>query len=408
MDLNNDIVIEILLCLPVKSLLRFRSVCKFWCNLIDSSAFRKSHFHNQSTNNHNYDEDTMFLQFTESAWTLSSALFPNYWKSYNDFPPEFQKFLNDSIKESRSWVAGNLIFYGPINGLILMYNRIPVWENESCVEWSLCIAICNPCLGEIKILPPSPIFLSLLHSCKTWDEAFNFRDVGFGFDNLTKDYKVVQLICTLKGDYVVEVYSGRSNTWRVVVTDMLDDHRSCGLEKMAIKCVTTAYWRMFRRSESGDLEEVLLSFNIKNEVFEMIRLPLVVLYSTVDDMVLYAKDDDSLVLFVSTCEFDRLEQWELNKERGWTHVKNVNIRLYEGGLPPKPIALWKDGGLVLSCFLPNDNDDNWFYNNWFNYCILHDSSTEEEEETKCIVLPKDRLEVLEYKCTLYSLEMEKL
>ncbi|KAI3930854.1 hypothetical protein MKW92_012096, partial [Papaver armeniacum] len=41
--LPNDVFLEILMCLPVKSLLRFKSVCKSWYALIKSSDFIHRH-----------------------------------------------------------------------------------------------------------------------------------------------------------------------------------------------------------------------------------------------------------------------------------------------------------------------------------------------------------------------------
>ncbi|KAI3834061.1 hypothetical protein MKW92_038450, partial [Papaver armeniacum] len=41
--LPEDVFFEIFVCLPVKSLLRFKSVCKSWCGLIESSDFIYRH-----------------------------------------------------------------------------------------------------------------------------------------------------------------------------------------------------------------------------------------------------------------------------------------------------------------------------------------------------------------------------
>ncbi|XVF60530.1 hypothetical protein PTKIN_Ptkin08bG0054900 [Pterospermum kingtungense] len=48
-NLATDLVVEILLNLPVKSLLRFKSVCKSWYALIDSNEFINMHLDEAST-----------------------------------------------------------------------------------------------------------------------------------------------------------------------------------------------------------------------------------------------------------------------------------------------------------------------------------------------------------------------
>lgn len=66
MAINNDAVIEILLHLPVRSLLIFRYVCKFWCDVIDSTRFRELHteLHINNNNNNDKSDDAVYLQFT--------------------------------------------------------------------------------------------------------------------------------------------------------------------------------------------------------------------------------------------------------------------------------------------------------------------------------------------------------
>ncbi|XP_047962807.1 uncharacterized protein LOC125207479 [Salvia hispanica] len=61
--MNYDIMPEILLCLPVQSLMRFRAVCKTWGNLIDSQRFQKLHTRN---NDNNKPNDTVYLQLAHS------------------------------------------------------------------------------------------------------------------------------------------------------------------------------------------------------------------------------------------------------------------------------------------------------------------------------------------------------
>lgn len=194
MYLPEDIVIKILSHLPVQSLLRFKSVCKSWCNAIDSIALAKSHLQNQLKNTNDHHEDDLILQI--DIWPSEMSISKGTCKSYElDFP----EFFNDRF--------GLLAVTGPVNGLICL------WKNNLNSD-SISVAVCNPCIGKIKILPATPVTRCMLPlQCK----------IGFGYDYIRQEYKVVQLTLSEEGQVYVEVYSPTTNTWRQVVTNVFDD-----------------------------------------------------------------------------------------------------------------------------------------------------------------------------------------
>ena len=65
-DLPEEVMLEILLRLPVKSLLRFKSVCKHWLSLISDPNFAKLHFERSSTSHTHRILYTVAFQ----AWSL--------------------------------------------------------------------------------------------------------------------------------------------------------------------------------------------------------------------------------------------------------------------------------------------------------------------------------------------------
>ncbi|XP_047963974.1 uncharacterized protein LOC125208406 [Salvia hispanica] len=120
------------------------------------------------------------------------------------------------------------------------------------------IAICNPFLGQLKILPHSPS--SSCHS----PQCIIRHHVGVGFD---EDYKVVQLVsCQQHRRLQANLYLKRTNSWRGLAIDQefVIDSSIMSFFKHG----SFAHWR-------GGLgeERIILSFDMKNEVFQTIRLP---------------------------------------------------------------------------------------------------------------------------------------
>ncbi|KAG6383311.1 hypothetical protein SASPL_156942 [Salvia splendens] len=194
--MNIDVVFEILLHLPILSLLRFRAVCKLWCNVIDSPHFIT--LHTLLRRNNNRDEE-VYLRFTFgidhriNRKKVSINLLDN-WKTSlksHDFPlPMDIRVVSEAVK-----------------GLVCL-------SSPNMSE----IAICK---GQFKILPLNPY--------NTFD--YHNRDflccdhyVGLGFD---EHYKVVQLIrCMEFSSFYANLCSARTNSW-----SKLDVDRDLFIEK---------------------------------------------------------------------------------------------------------------------------------------------------------------------------------
>ncbi|KAI3470226.1 hypothetical protein Pfo_026889 [Paulownia fortunei] len=396
---NDDVVTEILSHLPVQSLLRFKTVSKSWHNIIDSSSFAKLHVRNYCNNNDN--NDSVFLRFfygkTEN-WELS-IMFPDCGKLYGEFP-DIQEFLKNNIK------IGSPRVFGPVNGLICIHDK-PRFSNFGAQygpsSWREPIALCNPSLGKIEILPISPISCSFRDFCS----AFSC-DIGFGFDYVTNDYKIVQLLSCYcvegsENDHHihVQVYSRITNTWRKWGGEPFNKNMY-----VIKKPITSSYkngsfvhWlaRKYMRDYQG---KVVLSFDMHDEVFHTTLLPRLtydVEYKRkLVKIKIFAKVD-SLVLFVYPLlgEFGGgrrwVDRWVLhglgNKGR-WTRLSSI------GPFPeiPKPVALWRSYGVVLK------------YSCVQNKLVFYDCCTQEVRDFES----HDNeywLKVVEYKGSLISLSM---
>ncbi|GAU16715.1 hypothetical protein TSUD_199570 [Trifolium subterraneum] len=183
--LPSELINEILLRLPVKSLICFKSVCKSWFTLISDTNFANSHFQIAAT------------QQTRSR-ILSISGFPLQVRSI-----DFQALLNDhsaSPNPNLSLPPSYLLLQirGSCRGFIFL----------NCSVYNL---LWNPSTGFHKTIPLSP-------SCEKFD-PYHFLH-GFGYDHSRDDYLLVSLSCgpDLANDTSShsEIFSLRDNTWKEI------------------------------------------------------------------------------------------------------------------------------------------------------------------------------------------------
>ncbi|KAL6221262.1 hypothetical protein ACLB2K_009013 [Fragaria x ananassa] len=175
---NDDVIAEILVRLPVKSLIRFRCVCKSWRALISAPYFVNRHLRRVTTGL-NKNRCNLLLPGT----SLKSVDYDKLLKYFKigdlqfDYPVFVFRNLAELLFESNVGVDLNdwpenivpkysLQIYGSCNGLIcveLNYVNILVW---------------NPYTGESKLLPKPNVCNDV-----TTDMY------GFGYDSSSGDYK---------------------------------------------------------------------------------------------------------------------------------------------------------------------------------------------------------------------------
>ena len=184
--LPEEVVLEILQRLPVKSLIRFRCVSKSWNSLIKSSAFINSHL-------------------TRSLSLSSNKLIFRQRVDKPSFYPDLEcyKLIDDTIDSSSDQIQHidcpltcRLFFHfnliGSVNGLFCLH------ELERYVLW-------NPSIRKFITLPKTCI------TVKTSSRN------AFGFDPRTNDYKVVRILFQDVATKipVVEIYSLNEGSWRI-------------------------------------------------------------------------------------------------------------------------------------------------------------------------------------------------
>ncbi|XP_059309917.1 F-box/kelch-repeat protein At3g23880-like [Lycium ferocissimum] len=190
--LPSEFITEILLKLPMKSLVRFRCISQSWLALISSPEFVKTLL-SIFANNKEYTHHKLILSSFRRGnindcslkdCSLSSLLYDSIAHSFDlDYP---MKHLRQSIK-----------VVGSVNGLICL-----AIEDEDFILW-------NPSIRKFKKLPDSRA-------------AGCYFIYGFGYDELQNDYKLVGISGTLnyRRSHKVEtkIYSLQGNSFRSIRT----------------------------------------------------------------------------------------------------------------------------------------------------------------------------------------------
>ncbi|XP_025883690.1 putative F-box protein At3g20705 [Solanum lycopersicum] len=166
-----DIVKEILLRCLMKSLLRFKCICKNWCALIKTPEFAQGHLKNRSPpqlliydNGDIDDDDDLFI-------TLISEEHP-------------RRFI------------GMKQLFGSVDGLFFMVGEID--REVSCSLW-------NPATRELRPIH-LPIPIATIHDAPVFE---------FGLDTLTYDYKVVYFHINNLCEHYASAYSCSRDFWRI-------------------------------------------------------------------------------------------------------------------------------------------------------------------------------------------------
>ncbi|KAF8414201.1 hypothetical protein HHK36_002201 [Tetracentron sinense] len=187
-NLPQDVIMEILSRVPVKSLLRFRCVSKTWCSFVANPSFAKKHL-NQATQNNNPS-----LIFSH-CFNLYSIDYEESDVAAVKLDLPFTDFI-DRVELS-----------GSCNGLVCISDHS---RNED-------IYLCNPSNREYMKLPvPCFDVPTNEHTC--------FTSLGFGYHPAMDDYKVIRIIYLydkpLKNidSYECEarIYSLGTNSWRKI------------------------------------------------------------------------------------------------------------------------------------------------------------------------------------------------
>jgi F-box interacting protein len=268
--LPQELHIDILVSLPVKSLLRFQCVSKSWKSLIGSTDFISMHTkHNESTDNYAHlVEGDLYRTGKKEEKDFRGELhqFDNFFCEFKkiEFPSQIEDGCFGTVLDCK----GLLLFTDPwvLNGD--RFERFILW---------------NPAARLTVTLPTPGIDIPNL----------NFSAHGFGFDDESSDYKVLRMVYGYNGRYIAEaaeLFKLRTGAWETV--SAIDDfhyvipkpeiftrpsHRSQAFVNGATHWV--GYHSRFLKYPHIQKELVVLLFRMSSEEFRVMKLPDVITVS---------------------------------------------------------------------------------------------------------------------------------
>ncbi|KAL3616340.1 hypothetical protein CASFOL_039730 [Castilleja foliolosa] len=245
--LPEDLMLCILTRLPVKAIVRFKSVCKTWFHLFSTPEFIKLHQAQISSN----PEDQSFIVHS-------------FMRHYSEPKTQFSIFnIEDGEKKptilQRPFAHAldiQLYTVGCCNGLV-------------CIRRAHQLLLWNPATKMSKTVP--------LKDCR----PFKMVSLGFGYDAIKADFKVVMIVATI--DYrlaYVEIYSVNLDSW--IRVDVGFDLFRCFKNKNDLILNGNPYWVALI-----DENEILVCFDVLELVFKIVHVPTIDWMCGLDEEVCY-------------------------------------------------------------------------------------------------------------------------
>ncbi|XP_059628440.1 F-box/kelch-repeat protein At3g06240-like [Cornus florida] len=225
--LPRHLILEILSRLPVKSLVRFKSVSKSWLTLFTDPFFVKMHL-NRS---HKRKKLVFPCKGSEFNYGMRLVVFSS------DNIDEPRKIHVDSLLQFPAAESSSIRILGSCDGLIL------------CLTDDRFLHMVNPSTREFQTLSESPFNTS-------------FPSYGFGYDGSTDDYKIVEISSSPSDENTASVYTSKTNVWRRI--------QDIPYQVMSIEPATllngALHWLTKDKSK-------IVSLNLADEKFQYFLLP---------------------------------------------------------------------------------------------------------------------------------------
>ncbi|KAL3726858.1 hypothetical protein ACJRO7_031715 [Eucalyptus globulus] len=330
-SMPEDIVVDILLRLPAKSLVRFKCVCKRWRSLISDRAFANSH-----------------LQRLKAGDLIPS-----------------QRFIISGCNGSLKTVDYEALDDGGGEGRMVVPHGIkPLWEPR----------IVGSCDGLVCLLGPSNfvIYNPTTRECIELPGP-NFVDrvrlsgvSGFGYDSQSDDYKLVADASSSSDEnWKLAIFSLKSGSWRSIELPFQEEFNE--LTGQGVYWKGALHWHVYVLCMYDKREGVIMSFDLLEEKFhEVLPVPVP---EVDEDICLLGLGIHGANLFIYNCTHDRrIEGWitdEYGRGASWTKLFSVDcsaIINLDRDFEQTPLAYTSSGKIVIwmdtkrmIMFNPKDN-----------------------------------------------------
>ncbi|WCJ23652.1 F-box and associated interaction domains-containing protein [Euphorbia peplus] len=290
-DYIPDIVVEILLKLPTKSVLRFKIACKTWYSLISDPVFTNLH----------------------------SKLAPQSPKILYSTPGARSRLQSLDYNSSS---FDDCCLSGPISFPYCMYPKIVGSScGLVCVDtyfygYSFCIW--NPLTREYRKLPNLTV--------KNYSSGY-FH--GFGYDSIANDFKLV----ISKDRIQYNIFSLKSNSWKTIRCPIATDyyhpdavndkpllHGIMGRHSFAVNLNGVFHWLVALANKHPEI----IAFDVGKETFLKLQLPQYLPSNLHQVRSLLEHRGRLCVSFESYRPTCALHIWMMQKEHdGWIHLLSI-------------------------------------------------------------------------------------
>lgn len=331
--LPHELIVEILKRLPAKSLLRFRCVRKSWSSLITSPVFIASYNNLNSTNPSTSNTQILLRNYSE---TLHKEI---YTLHHDNTTFDIHTELEFPFTSFNPYFR----IVGSCNGLICLADTLFKHKNK--------VILWNPSVREFLNLPS----LSIQYE----REGLFMSVFGFGFDCKKKDYKVVRIAIDGLSRNIrprAEVFELSTGAWRAIdaVVPPYEMHH-CWLQANLNGSV---HWLAFNPSQNGGFCSLIVAFDVSDEVFREILLPLSLANEHLVDLSITVCGN-----CLALCHYNQVTNrractiWVLKEYGVGTWYKMFTIDLQQGVLVALSFrgngeVLLATGGGELVCYSP--------------------------------------------------------
>nr|XP_023895074.1 F-box protein CPR1-like [Quercus suber] len=317
--LSEELVLEILHRLPVKSLIRFRCVSKSWDSLITGSVFINSHL-NRSLSLPSNSNKLIVRHCVDNPYV-------DHYKLIDDNNDSFDQIQNIELPLTGRR-SKHFILIGSANGLFSLY------EPDRYILW-------NPSIRKLIILPKPCITVKKHGWCHK----------AFGFDPRTNDYKVVRIIRINMFEEakppLIEVYSLNEGCWRITSASFSPGINITGWWRPAASLNGAVHFAVKYEHKPGG--PLVLSFDLHEEVFHVIPLPNVTFKWTGNVHTSVIGGSLSLLFYYGRHADNKCCDIWVMKEYGvvdsWT--KQFTVDLNRGGEIIRVLGLQKNGNILV-------------------------------------------------------------